>query len=82
MVLQISACVLPYVINKNSRIKSKNQTDSKANIQFLIAQHCSIAAGSSASPVGGMFANALNGPQASAYESYAFSITPSGLPFP
>lgn len=29
-----------------------------------------------------MFANAFNGHQASAYESYTFSIMPSGLPFP
>ena len=82
MELQISAWVLPYVTNMNIRVQPKNQTDAKANIQFLISQHCSIAAGSSASPVGGMFANAFNGPQASAYESYTFSITPSGLPFP
>lgn len=29
-----------------------------------------------------MFANAFNGPQAPAFESDAFSITPFGLPFP
>ena len=29
-----------------------------------------------------MFANAFNDPEASAYESYTFSITPSRLPFP